>query len=604
MCRTAIASSLAVAALWAADPNCPAYPQPQRKADLARIELERSAHSYALGRHRPSLQPVAASANFVDEFLFTKMARDGVRAAPLISDAEFLRRVMLDLTGRIPKPEQVQQFLKDPIPQKRMVLIDSLIGSEAFVDRWTMFFGDLFEVTSGYYNLIGIPGRNLFHNYLRDFVQNDRSYRDVAVELITATGDSHLAGPPNFLVRGMQQGDPIQDTWDVLTDRVTSTFLGVKTECVSCHHGRGHLEPINVYLTSRRREEFWRQSAFFSRMTLTSLPADAFSQQFKLIVKDRLAGGYHGVVNPGNPGPRPTRTGGPYEPVYMFTGERPRSGEWRQELGRMLGADRQFARVAVNYLWAHFFRAGIVDPPDGWDLSRIDPKNPPPAPWTLQPSHPELLDALADEFARGNFRIRPIIRLIAESSAYQLSSRYPGEWKPEYARYFAKQTPRRLTAEEVHDALATATLTETPMFVEGFEKPLMYAMQLPDPTEPRNNGGILNLLSNFGRGNWWQNARSSGTTVLQVLYLMNDNQVNFRTFGNRDSSRNTRVALLMGSGISDQAAVEQLFLATLGRSPSAAELGVVNKSKTGSREQWLSDLQWALLNKLDFVFNY
>jgi len=590
-----LALTLVALSLWATDPYCPAYPRERRQADLTRLDLERAFASRS--KQKPAYRPIAQAANLIDSFLFTKMATDGVQPAPGASDAEFLRRVTLDLGGRLPTVDEVQQF------PGRQVHIDALLGSGDFIDNWTLFFADHFEVTSGYYNLIGIPGRNLFYNYLRDFVARDRSYRDFVTELITSAGDSHRAGPANYLIRAWQQGDPIQDTWDTLTDRITTHFLGVKTQCVSCHNGRGHLEPINLYLAARRRDEFWRQSAFVSRLNLTGFNVDAFGQQMHFLIADRKTGGYHGIVNANNPGPRPPRVGGPYEPAYMFTGERPRTGEWRKELARLLTADRQFARATVNYLWAHFFNVGIVDPPDAWDLARLDPRNPPPAPWTLQPSHPELLEALADEFIRSNYSIRRIIRLIVESNAYQLSSRYDGEWRPEYARYFAKHFPRRLSAEEIYDAVAQATMTETPMFVEGFEQPVLYARQLPDPTEPRQDNGIRNFMNQFGRGDWWQNHRTSETTVLQVLYLMNDNMVNFRTFANNNNSRNTRVAWLMESAMSDADAVKNLFLATLSRYPTDAEMEAVNRRKTANREQWLTDVQWVLLNKLDFIFS-
>src|SRR5206468_5785519 len=122
-----------------------------------------------------------------------------------------------------------------------------------------------------------------------------------------------------------------------------------------------------------------------------------FNQQWHFLAIDRNVGLYNGVISdPNNPGPRPPRSGA-YTPRYMFTGEVPRSNAWRDELARMVVSDRQFARATVNYIWAHFFKYGIVDPPDAWDLARIDPKNPPPAPWTLQPSHPELLERLTDE---------------------------------------------------------------------------------------------------------------------------------------------------------------------------------------------------------------
>jgi hypothetical protein len=288
----------------------------------------------------------------------------------------------------------------------------------------------------------------------------------------------------------------------------------------------------------------------------------------------------------------------------MFNGARPRSGEWRRELGRILTEDRQFARATVNFLWAHFFRVGIVDPADGWDLTRIDPANPPPTPWTLQPSNPQLLEALADEFIRSGYSIRRMIRLMVESNAYQLSSRYPGTWRPEYARYFAKHTPRRLAAEELYDAVITATLTEKPMFLDGFDEPFYYAIQLPDPTEPRSDGQIRSFLTNFGRGDWFRTPRNSQSNVVQVLYIMNDNMINYRTFGAQVRSGNSRVARLAATPVSEANAVRELYLATMGRPPTDQEKTDAARPPSQLRADWLADLQWALLNKLEFLFNY
>jgi hypothetical protein len=241
-------------------------------------------------------------------------------------------------------------------------------------------------------------------------------------------------------------------------------------------------------------------------------------------------------------------------------------------------------------------------------LARIDPKNP-PAPETgfgLQPSNPALMEALADEFIQSGYSIRHMIRLMMVSNAYQLSSRQPDGWKPLYESYFAKHIARRLTAEEVFDAVTIATGTETPMYVEGFSRPLMFATQLPDTTEPRSDFNITTFLSQFGRGDWFNSPRNSTSTILQVLYLMNDNQIMARTLASRDGSRSTRVARLLGTNMSEDAMVQEIFLATLGRGPTDQEKSVLQRSRgaRASREEWLSDLQWALINKLDFLFNY
>lgn len=176
--------------------------------------LARPLPSHPRGPRGPVARALAAlpRANYVDDFLFHKMAADGVLPAPLTNDTEFLRRVTLDLTGRIPTPDEVRAFLADTRPDKRSKKIDALLSSDAFVDSFTLYWGNRFQVTSRYYNYIGLAGRTLFHALLRDFVKDDRSFRDLAPEPITATGASDRVGAVNFIVRGFQQGDPVQDT--------------------------------------------------------------------------------------------------------------------------------------------------------------------------------------------------------------------------------------------------------------------------------------------------------------------------------------------------------------------------------------------------------
>ncbi len=592
---------LAATLFAASDPFCPRYPETQRNLDQASL-----ARQQAFVRLRPQGKRRLAIArrNLIDDYIFGKMEADGVEPAPLATDPEFLRRVSLDLSGRIPSIERAEAFLASEDPQKRAQFVEELLKSDDYVERWSLFYRDLFEVTTRYYNYVSPQGRNRFNQFLHDFLRKDRSYAQVAREIISAEGDSHESGPVNFVGRAIQQGDPTQDTWDTLTDRTTVRFLGMKTECVSCHDGRRHLEEINLFLTAQRRTDFWRMSAFYSRTNIQNVALDAFFRQTRNLVTDRSTGAYFAFVDPNAPGPRPPRVGGPYEPRFILNGEFPRSGDWRKELARLVTEDRQFARASVNYLWAAVFGQGIVDPVDGWDLKRIDPQYPPPAPWTLQPSHPELIEALATEFIKSNYSVKQLLRLMVSSNAYQLSSRYPGTWRPEYERYFARYGARRLEAEMVHDSMALATNTATPMNVEGLADPVRWAIQLPDPSEPRDDFNTRNFLTQFGRGDYWNIPKSRKSTVLQVLFLMNDNGVNFRTFPNRDGGRTTRVAEILQSGVDDTTAIRRLFLATLTRFPTADEFATINRNKKGARDQWLADLQWALLNKVEFLFNY
>jgi Protein of unknown function (DUF1553)/Protein of unknown function (DUF1549) len=594
----------ATALLGTTDPYCPAYPSSQRARFAAAEARLHEFHRYSASHaavSKPEGVTLADAGNLIDQYIFGKMQADGVTPAPQSGDAEFLRRIYLDLTGRLPTVDQTFGFLNSTDANKRSALIEQLLASDAYVDRWTQFYGYLFQVTSGYYNFVSVQSRNLFYQYLREFVQNDRSWADVARDLIVAAGDSYQSGPPNYMVRGLQQNEPIQDTWDTLTDNTSVTFLGMKTICVSCHDGRGHLEQINLFLAPQQRVNFWQMSAFLSRMNIIEEPVDGYDRQNRSVIADRNAGGYTTWVDPNNPGPRPARYGGPYSPVFMLTGDTPQTGQYRSELARLVIANPQFARAAANYLWAAMFTVGIVDPPGQWDIARIDPNNPPPAPWTVQPTHPELINALASEFVNSGYNIKHMIRLMANSQAYQLSSQYQGTWQPVYDQYFARHIARRLRAEEIYDAVAQATMTAIPMELEGYSAPLYYAGQLPDVTEPRNDGTISSVLNSFGRGDWFNNPPSSSSTIVQALFMMNDSSINYRTF----TGRSTRVQYVLSQNMSDTDAINNLFLAALSRYPTSDEMSVLQKNRSiGTRDQWLTDIQWALLNKLDFLFNH
>src|SRR5262249_409427 len=142
-------------------------------------------------------------------------------------------------------------------------------------------------------------------------------------------------------------------------------------------------------------------------------------------------------------GIRPQRVAPPDGPIvpprYFFTGEVPNNGaDFRSEFARLLTSDFQFARASVNYLWKQMIAVGPVEAPDAFDLARLDPNNPPPAPWTIQPTNPALLNALAQEFIDSNYDTQHILQLITNSSAYQLSAAFNGNWEGRFAPYFAR----------------------------------------------------------------------------------------------------------------------------------------------------------------------
>jgi hypothetical protein len=596
--------------LLAADPGCPRYPAAQRTEMAESLELDRGFEMR--GRQRRTAQSAAASrraaesrSNFIDQRLFAKMAADNVQPAAPASDAEFLRRVTVDVTGRIPTPEAAEAFLSSSDPDKRAKLIDSLLDSDAYSDQLTLFFLNKFRVTRNHES-ISVPARNTFYEFVRGFVKADRPYNQFVRELLAANGEVDTQPGTQFFARWMDVNGPIQDSWDDITDKITTTFMGFKTECVSCHNGRAHLEKINVWLSRRTRQQFWQTSAFLSRMYYIRWSDDPIGFRPRIILIDRDYGSYSGAVNPSNPGNRPARTSAVVEPQFVLNQARPKSENWRADLGEIITSDKQFARATVNHLWANFFGHGIVDPPEAWDFTRTDPSVTPPEGFPSQNSHPELLEDLADFFIRNNYQLKPLIRQMLASDAYQLSSRYEGEWQPVFVRYFAKFEPRRLSAESLYDSLVTATRTEQPMTIAGMANALQYANQLPDAAEPSTDFRVVDFLNQAGRGNWTTIERSEEPTILGLLFSMNETQVVQRSLGTSSaaiSSRN-QVLRIDSLPITDEEAIRKMYIATLTRWPSEAEMATVLRYRSGPRAQWLSDLQWALLNKLDFTFNY
>jgi len=283
---------------------------------------------------------------------------------------------------------------------------------------------------------------------------------------------------------------------------------------------------------------------------------------------------------------RVPRFGGASDPAFILTGERPKSGvPPREELGRMLTSHPQFARATVNLFWAKLMGFGIVEPFDEFDLARPE-----------QASHPELLDALAADFRSHNYSLRYLLRTICRSSAYQLSARFDGEWKESYTRYYARKFVRMLTAEELHDAIALAT-SRPGSFKFGDETTGM-AMHLSGPS---GNSDLKYFMQTFGQSNRNNPPRPLAGSPLQPLLLMQSPVVTDRVLAKKDS----RVERLLEAYKDDNVrVVDELFLSTLSRPPSDGEREVGLGAMAKDRVAGAQDLQWALVNQVEFFFNY
>ena len=566
-------------------------------------------------------------AGSIDSYIFADFQANGITPAPNTTDWEFIRRVTLDLTGRIPAPDRVLVFVADTTPDKRSRLIDELLARPEWIDKWTMYFGDLFQNTvtkpSSGVNRFA-QGRNAFYQWIKDSVANGKPYNQMAAELITAVSpDSYQNGPANWLVGGVVTGGPTQDIIDQMTANVFDTFLGIAhVNCLLCHNGRGHLDALSLWGSNTTRYQAWQLASFLSHTQAAQVRYDSTNNGvYYWSVADNTKGftlDYTLNTLTGNRPPRqaPTgcKSGQPcyyVPPQYIFSGNSPNPGEsYRDALARNVTNDFQFARAAVNYIWAQFFGRGMVDPPDTFDPARLDPNNPPRAPWTLQPSNAKLLNALATHFIQSEYNLKSLMREITNSQTYQISSQYNGQWNTAWEPYFARKFVRRLWAEELHDAVAQSSgslpsYNMTGFTDQGFAK-VSYAMQLPDVVGgPAGDGNATNFLNNFLRGNRDDQARKQDGSILQVLSLMNNPFVENRL---QITGAAPSQLIIKNLSLGNPDLVNTLYLNILSRYPTGDEMAKAQAAIPAAagtpRTQAVQDLVWSLYNKVDFIFNY
>jgi uncharacterized protein DUF1549/uncharacterized protein DUF1553 len=574
-------------------------------------------------RAATTTSPAYYAPHTIDAYIFGALRDKQIVPAPKTTDWEFVRRVYLDLTGRIPTPQQTITFVADSTLNKRWVLIQELLQSPEWVDKWTMFYGDLFQntVQKPSTGLVRYAqGRNAFYSYIKASLAVNKPYNQMATELIsTAAPNSYDTGEINYLVGGVVSGGPAQDIMDQMTANTFDVFMGMAhVNCLLCHNGKGHLDALSLWGSRTTRYQAWQLSSFLSRTqaAATSVMVGTTNQVYWAL-RDNSPGYTHDYALNTTSGNRPSRTAPPgcvagqacyyVAPTYLFTGNKPQSGEtYRQALARNITGDLQFSRAAVNYLWAYFFGQGMVDPPDTFDPLRLDPNNPPPAPWTLQPTNPALLNDLAQQFVARGYDLKWLMSTITSSDAYQLSSRYDGTWDPSWQPYFARKYVRRLWAEEVHDAVVQSSgllpSYTIPGFTDqGFNKP-NYAMQLPDVVNMPPGDIGSNFLDSFIRGNRDDQPRKQDGSILQVLKLMNNPFIEARL---QATGANAAPLIAKNLSLDNASLINTLFVNILSRYPTSVEMNLAAKQLSGSnRTAAVQDLAWSLYNKVDFIFNY
>jgi len=492
-------------------------------------------------------------ANLIDELVAAEWKKLGVSPAPLSSDAEFLRRVSLDLVGTLPTPEEIAKFLADPAPDKRAKLIDALLERPEYVDYWSLRWGDLLRAHRRY---LGDKGLVAFRGWIRDSVRTNKPLDVMTRELLTAQGNLHTNGPVAYYF--------IDEKVEDLAETTAQVFMGVRMQCTRCHH-----HPFEVW----GQEDYYGLAAFFSRLQTKDSGAQGA----------RFGGPKSIRITPAdNPQRKPVVA----MPLRMF-GEAPKltdaEADVRRELADWLTKpdNPYFARNFANRAWASLFGPGLVEPVD--DLRETNPA-----------SMPTVLDAITKDFVAHQFDQKHLLRTICNTRTYQLASELNPKRDAD-GRLCTHRVPKRIAAEVLLDAVSQATGTSEPF--EG-QPPGTRAISLPDPTIPSY------FLMTFGRplrNNPCECARGGTPDLAQALHLVNSTGLHDKV-----TKPDSRLGKLLAAKKTDNEIVPELYLATLSRHPTAEELAAVKEllAESPSREEGLQDLLWTLLNSTEFVFNH
>jgi uncharacterized protein DUF1549/uncharacterized protein DUF1553 len=491
--------------------------------------------------------------NYIDRLVDAKLERLKIQPSHAVDDLTFFRRLSLDLTGRLPSPENVRAFMNDPAASrvKRAKLIDRLIASPDYVDHWTVKWGDLLQCNRKY---LGEKGAYEFQQWIHEAIASNRPYDKFVRELLTARGSSYDNPAANYF-RVSGGAKPAME-------KTTQVFLGVRMVCAQCHD-----HPFERWT----QNQYYQMSAFFSAVGLRA----GYEVGEEIVFDERTD---YEMKHP--------KDGRIVKPQFMIgagAAPVPDGAQRRDAFADWLTARDNpfFARAIANRMWSYFMGKGIIDPVD--DIRASNP-----------PSNPALLAALEKDFVAHDFDLRYLMRTIVSSRAYQ-SSIVTNEWNAGDRDNFSHAIPRRVSAEELMDAVASAAGVR-PRFPDVPED--MGASQLVDPHVGRE--GFLDVFGRPPRESSCECERRSDLSLPQALNL-----VNGKTISDAVADPNGRVAKLVLSGKSDEAIVDDLYLASLSRPPTAEErqrgVAYLSKGARGSRAQ---DLMWALLNSKAFLYIY
>jgi hypothetical protein len=489
--------------------------------------------------------------NYIDELAVARWKKLGLRPSPSCDDATFLRRVTVDLCGRLPTAAEARAFLAESAADKRARLIDWLLDSPDYPAYFAMRWGSILRNS----NLAGAnQAAYAFHDWIRDQIARNRPYDEFVRGIVAAAGEWQDAPPVNWY---WQMRD---DQLHQVTADTAQVFLGVRLQCARCHH-----HPYERW----SQDDYYGLAGFFTRLGRKSFgePPPYYAA---------------GSVTTGEKDPHTGKAPEPKYPDGPAAKFAPEDDPRHALVDWMARPDNPFfAKALVNRLWGHFLGRGLYHEVD--DMRDSNP-----------PSNPELLDALAKNFIQHKFDVKHVIRTIVNSRVYQLSSE-PTDANRMDRQNFARYYARRMLAEVFFDAVNQATGTKA-----NFSGVAAGARAVDLPHEGFGSY-FLDTFDRPRRVTGCECERSSGATLAQVLLLANSDEVE-----NRLRSGEGLVARLAKARKATPEVVEELYLTAYARRPTKAELekAMVYVGRQENRQQGLEDVLWVILNSKEFMFNH
>ncbi len=513
-----------------------------------------------LGAPVESLPP---SSNYIDDLVFAKLKTIGIPPSGLCDDGTFIRRVTLDVTGRLPTAEEMKDFMASKEPKKRELLIDRLLDSpdyaEYFANKWSALLRN--QRTQPTF----ARGSYLFWSWIRDSIADNKPFDQFAREVVAASGslDQH---PPVAWYR--QVKEPKTQMEDV-----AQLFLGTRMQCAQCHH-----HPFEKW----SQQDYYGFAAFFANVSRKA----ATAKDEEVIFSKR---GAAQMTNIRTKQPvMPTSLGG--EPAKLRPEQDPRLelADWMSRKDNPF-----FAHTLVNRYWKHFFNRGLVEPED--DMRETNP-----------PVNPELLSAMAAEFVKSGYDMKALIRSIVSSTTYQLSA-VPNAHNARDRQNFSRYYPKRLNAEVLYDAVNRLLDVESTF---AGQAPGTRAVALPDNSYNQSNY----FLTVFGRpdsSSACECERTQEASLAQSLHLLNASDIQTQL-----ARANGRADRMAKDARPDDDKITDVYHIALSRDPNAQEMqlaqshlakktsGKAGDEAVKARKEAFEDILWALLNTKEFLFNH